>query len=294
MSSSDGASSKFDASADSATGSTPLRRPLRVIIYCGGPELEDGLREFICRLEEEPRVEVLRAYREFRDGEGLRGMCADLWRRRGVFAVPILLSRFLGTMTNALRRTPHDSRSRAAVSVASDRIVCVDDLHAKRVVDEVRELAPDLGLVYGGPILKSSLFEIPAHGTLGIHHGAVPAYRGKKTTFWAVYNEEATAGVTIQRLGRGVDTGDVVKAGSVRIDGRLPASVFRDLESLGVDLYVAAVLEVRDGTAEYQPQRGPPGRLYRDPGVRDWLVLLFRRFLALARGGSGRRVEESR
>ena len=91
------------------------------------------------------------------------------------------------------------------------RFETVRDVHAPAVIERLRALAPDLGVIYGGPLLKPELFEIPRLGTLGIHHGRAPKYRGKKTTFWEVFNGEPTAGVTIQRLNRGIDTGDIVR-----------------------------------------------------------------------------------
>jgi methionyl-tRNA formyltransferase len=145
----------------------------------------------------------------------------------------------------------------------------VADIHSPSVLEHVRRLQPDLGLIYGSPILKPSLFEIPACGTLGIHHGKLPQYRGKKTTFWAMYNGEATAGVTIQRVNAGLDTGEIVKEGAVPIAGRSYRVVWRDLEALGLDLYLEAILVVKAGKVTYRPQSGPKGKLYRDPTIVD-------------------------
>jgi methionyl-tRNA formyltransferase len=152
----------------------------------------------------------------------------------------------------------------------ADRICFVKDIHAPEVIEQVRTLAPDLGLIYGSPILKPALFELPARGSLGIHHGKVPQYRGNKTAFWALYNGEREAGVTIQKINAGLDTGLIVKEGSVPARGRALRAVWRDLEALGLDLYIAAILEVKQGTAVYRPQVGPKGKLYRNPKLRDY------------------------
>jgi methionyl-tRNA formyltransferase len=132
-------------------------------------------------------------------------------------------------------------------------------------------LSPDLGLIYGSPILKPELYEIPRLGTLGIHHGKVPEYRGNKTTFWAMYNGEPVAGVTIQKVNRGLDTGSVVKSGDVNTEGRTYQAVVHELERLGLDLYIQAILEVKHGTADYKPQNGAKGKLYRNPKPVDFL-----------------------
>jgi methionyl-tRNA formyltransferase len=100
-----------------------------------------------------------------------------------------------------------------------------------------------------GGRLRAELFEIPALGTLGIHHGRVPQYRGKKTTFWEIYNGERTAGVTIQRVNRGIDTGDIVRMGEVPIGRKGYGRVWREVEALGADLYLQAVLDFKRGEA---------------------------------------------
>jgi methionyl-tRNA formyltransferase len=153
----------------------------------------------------------------------------------------------------------------------SDRLHFVMDIHAPNVLEKVCDLHPELGLIYGSPILKPELFEIPTMGTLGIHHGKVPEYRGNKTTFWAMYNGERVAGVTIQKVNKGLDAGSIVKSGEVPAQGRSYSDVVRELETLGLDLYVQAILEVKHGTAQYEPQNGAKGKLYRNPKASDFL-----------------------
>jgi methionyl-tRNA formyltransferase len=153
----------------------------------------------------------------------------------------------------------------------SKRTHFVKDIHAPEVMAQVRTLAPDLGLIYGSPILKPDLFEMPALGTLGIHHGKAPQYRGNKTTFWAMYNSEKTAGVIIQKINAGLDTGLIIKEGEVVIGRRSQRRVWKELEALGLDIYIQAILDVKNGTAVYRPQLGPKGKLYKNPKFLDLL-----------------------
>jgi methionyl-tRNA formyltransferase len=112
---------------------------------------------------------------------------------------------------------------------------------------------------------------MPALGTLGIHHGKAPQYRGNKTTFWAMYNSEKTAGVIIQKINAGLDTGLIIKEGEVVIGRRSQRRVWKELEALGLDIYIQAILDVKNGTAVYRPQLGPKGKLYKNPKFRDLL-----------------------
>jgi len=247
-----------------------VKRPIRVVVFGSGPELNQDAKQFICRLEEHPEIEFLGAFCQAQS-QSWQAVFLDLWKRRSWLAFPLfaisMISRTMVFFTHPRR----EIALQRSLQRISDRIYFVPDIHAQRVLEQVRDLNPDLGLIYGSPILKPTLFEIPCLGTLGIHHGKVPEYRGNKTTFWAMYNGERLAGVTIQKVNKGLDTGSIVKTGEISTQGRSYQAVVHELESLGLDLYIQAILEVKHGIAEYKPQRGVKGILYRNPKPVDFL-----------------------
>lgn len=254
-----------------------FKRPIRVVVFTSGPVLQRGSLQFLDRLEQHPQIELLACLAQSKQC-ARRAAYVELWRRRGVLAVPILLAEWVNAAWCFFRYFRRERELQRRLAALADRIYFVPDIHAPAVLDRVRELVPDLGLIYGSPILRPALFEIPALGTLGIHHGKAPEYRGKKTMFWAMYNGEQAAGVTIQKVNVGLDTGDIVKQGEVPIGRRSPRSVWRELEALGLDLYLQAILEVKQGTALHSPQVGKRGTLYRDPKLRDILRFWMRHF----------------
>ena len=128
-----------------------------------------------------------------------------------------------------------------------------------------------MGLVYGGPIIKQELFEIPSLATLGIHHGDAPRYRGKKTTFWAIYNGEEKVSVIIQRIGKKLDGGEIVARADITVEKRPLPIIKKRLEKAGIDIYVKAVKEVAEGRAQFVPQPAESGPLYKDPKASEIL-----------------------
>ena len=247
-----------------------VNRPIRVVMFGSGPELNQDAKEFLCRLEEHPEIELLGAFCQA-PSQSLWAVFIELWKRRSWLAFPLFA---ISIIKKALRFLAHPREEIAlqrSIGKIADRIHFVPDIHAQNVLEQVYALGPDLGLIYGSPILKPELFDIPRLGTLGIHHGKVPEYRGNKTTFWAMYNGERLAGVTIQKVNQGLDTGSIVKTSEVSTQGRTYQAVVHELEALGLDLYIQAILEVKHGTAEYRPQKGPKGKLYRNPGPGDFL-----------------------
>lgn len=245
-------------------------RPIRVVMFGSGPELTPDARQFLCRLAAHPEIEFLAAFCQAQS-QSLWAVAMDLWKRRGLLAFPLFSIWLMRKVSRGFLHAREEHALRKRLSEISSRIHFVPDIHAPEVLEHVCALAPDLGLIYGSPILKPELFEIPRLGTLGIHHGKLPEYRGNKTTFWAMYNGEPVAGVTIQKVNKGLDTGSIVKTGEVKAYRRPYLEVCHDLEALGLDLYLQAILEVKHGVAELKPQGGIKGRLYRNPKPADFL-----------------------
>jgi folate-dependent phosphoribosylglycinamide formyltransferase PurN len=265
------------------------QRPIRVVLFGGGPELTRDIKEFIFRLVHHPEIELVGVFCQA-ESLTIKAIWMDLWKRRGFLAFPLFLARLLSTLMANLKDPVKERMLNQNLREISNRFHWVADIHSAEVIDTVRSLAPDLGLIYGSPILKPSLFEIPKNGTLGIHHGKLPAYRGNKTTFWAMYNGEPAAGVTIQKVNAGLDTGSIVKEGEVPISRRSYATVWTELEQLGLDLYIEAILEVKYGTASLRPQTGKKGKLYKNPKPKDfllfWSLRIRRGFKKYSRGHS--------
>jgi hypothetical protein len=258
-------------------------RPIRVVVF-GGAYLEPAALEFVSRLEAHPGIDLVGGVCQS-EGFGFRSRIADLVRRRGIVA-PAVWAVHAGQVGWRFVRAPrrYGALRRNALT-ALRRFLTVPDIHAPAVLRHVTEMDADLGLIYGSPILKPALFELPRFGTLGIHHGALPEYRGKKTAFWAMYNGETTAGVTIQKINAGLDTGEIVLEGSVPIGTRRFGRVDAEVQQLGLDLYIHAILAVRDGTAVYRPQPAARSPLYRQPTPRQ-ILELWQRQLRRRLGGS--------
>ncbi|HZM22575.1 MAG TPA: formyltransferase family protein [Anaerolineales bacterium] len=254
---------------------TELKRPIRVVMFGSDHAINPDTKRFMCRLEEHPEIEFLGAFCQM-EFASWSARFQDLRKRRGILAMPLLAERILEDIFRFLLHPREEIVLAKKFNSISERIHFAQNIHSPEVLQQLSELQPDLGLIYGSPILKPELFEIPKMGTLGIHHGKVPEYRGSKTTFWMMYNGEPCVGVTIQKVNKGLDTGSIVKTAEVRSYRRAYLPVLRELEALGIDLYLQAVLDLKHGVAEFKPQTGVKSKPYRTPKTADYL-----RFLAL-------------
>jgi folate-dependent phosphoribosylglycinamide formyltransferase PurN len=261
-------------------GQSDLGRPIRVVLFCGGPTLDRAVVRFVTLLESQPEIKFVAGFCETQ-AQTMTAVIRDRLKRRGALGLGLLLVEALRGLERWVAHPQAELALWKTRARLADRIHPVADLHAESTLERVRSLNPDLGLIYGGPILKPRLFQIPRLGTVGIHHGKMPLYRGKKTTFWAMYNGEETAGVTIQRVNAGIDTGQIIRRGEVRIERRSVGKVTHELEELGFNLYVQGILDLKRGVAQFVPESGAKGKLYKDPKlgdfVRFWWWQLIRR-----------------
>jgi methionyl-tRNA formyltransferase len=95
--------------------------------------------------------------------------------------------------------------------VDEDRsVVQVTDFNDPRATDVLRRLDADLFVYAGGrDLLRDAVLGAARLGCLGGHYGPLPEIRGMGTVEWSVLNDRPIV-VAIQRLSRGIDTGDVV------------------------------------------------------------------------------------
>ncbi len=76
----------------------------------------------------------------------------------------------------------------------------------------LEELKPDLIIsAYFSQIVAPNILKIPKIGSINIHPGWLPTYRGAVSYFWALKNNEAKAGVTIHWMDEGLDTGAIIE-----------------------------------------------------------------------------------
>lgn len=113
----------------------------------------------------------------------------------------------------------------------------------------------DLGIALGAPILKPALFELPRLGTINLHKGRLPDYRGMPPAFWELQNGETSVGCTVHKVEAGLDTGDIILERSVKVDrfSTVPG-VQTKLHHVGVQLVCEAVAQVMAGSAVFTRQ----------------------------------------
>jgi folate-dependent phosphoribosylglycinamide formyltransferase PurN len=84
------------------------------------------------------------------------------------------------------------------------------DVHAPECLAYVRSLDADLGVVFGCHLLRRELFSIPRLGTLNLHLGKPPEFRGSSPGFYEMLTGVPEVGVTVHQVDDGLDSGPIL------------------------------------------------------------------------------------
>lgn len=143
-------------------------------------------------------------------------------------------------------------------------------------LETFQELAPDLVIVAAfGQILPKEIIFTPRLGCINIHPSLLPKYRGAAPINWALIRGEEKTGVTIMRMGEGVDSGAILLQEETPIGPSEVYGMLHDrLAKMGAELLLIALAMLQAGTLQPQPQddllatRAP--RLSREDGLIHW------------------------
>ncbi len=147
---------------------------------------------------------------------------------------------------------------------------------AAEVVEELAALKPDLIVVVAfGQILSQKILDIPRFGCINVHASLLPKLRGAAPIEWSIIRGETVTGVTTMQMNAGLDTGDMLLAGEVKITDEMILPELRErLMTTGANLLLKTLDLLQRG--ELQPVKQDDALstyaplLKKDTGLIDW------------------------
>jgi folate-dependent phosphoribosylglycinamide formyltransferase PurN len=256
-----------------------------VIIFTHG-----GAEAVLERLAAQPRVAVVGVFIETEIDRhyDLKEKIRRSIRYDGYLATGAKLLRTLrgtgggkgGSQSNSHQQSQEGRREgmRQIAAAHGVPVRTVKNYHDEESIALVREAQADLGVIYGTNILKPSVFKVPRLGSINLHRGLVPYYRGGPSVFWELFNGEAEAGLTVHFAEAKVDAGDVL------VQEKVPLvydySYGTDFEAFitqfqkkhnerCAELLAEAVRQIAEGTATPFTQDITLGKRYRLPTKKE-------------------------
>mgnify|MGYP000995962773 FL=1 len=136
----------------------------------------------------------------------------------------------------------------------------------------------DAGVVAAyGRILPDWMLSAPRLGCINVHSSLLPKYRGAAPINWAIAHGETETGVTIMQMDVGMDTGDMLRQGTLSIGATETAEQLTPrLAELGAALLIETLEGVERGAITPQKQNDAEAThapiLKREDGQVDWTL----------------------
>lgn len=203
------------------------------------------------------------------------------------FAVPIFERLLASSHTVTLLVTqPDRPRGRGMkvelsplVALARSRGIAVlqpETTRTPEFVSALRAAAPDVLLVASyGEILRQEVLDLAPHGALNVHGSLLPRWRGAAPIQAAILAGDAVTGVSIQRMVKKLDAGDVLLERRTPIGAdETSGDLFTRLSELGAEAALEALALLESGKARFTPQDEAlvthVGKLDKAQGRVDW------------------------
>jgi methionyl-tRNA formyltransferase len=131
-----------------------------------------------------------------------------------------------------------------------------EDINSEEALTQLREWDPDLICVAAfGQILSNEVLDLPPAGCLNVHASLLPRWRGASPINAAILAGDQWSGVTIMKMGPGLDDGPIISQEKVKIGAQETAgSLFTKLAELGGELLVRTIPPFLEGKITPQPQ----------------------------------------
>ena len=261
-------------------------KKLRVVFLSPGGA--DRVLEHLCRLESIELVGVF-VESETQPRRSLRERISRSIFYDGQFETA---KKVLSTIFRKPRRTERGLRSiqedrRVLESLCAELKVPyfeVDDYHSSETIERLKDSDIDLFVLYGTNIIRESVFGIPRRGTINLHQGLAPYYRGGPPIFWELLNGEDKVGITIHYVSAKVDAGDIILQETAPMNydfsryGLEYESFLRDraqsLAEPSAILMTQAVKLIAEGRDQPVKQDLSVGKRYRLPSKREKNILI--------------------
>jgi len=150
------------------------------------------------------------------------------------------------------------------------------DVNSKEFIERLKMSRADVFIVVDfGQILSDELLNIPKLFSLNIHASLLPKYRGAAPIQRAILDGEKETGVTIMKITRPLDSGDIVARIKVGIESDDDAVTLREkLSNLGAELLIRTLERIDNDditfTKQDESQATYASKIKKEDGLIIW------------------------
>jgi folate-dependent phosphoribosylglycinamide formyltransferase PurN len=159
----------------------------------------------------------------------------------------------------------------------AQRVIDVPSVNTDNIAHLLQNLNPKVIVVNGTRILEAMLLNATSAVLLNTHVGITPRYRGVHGGYWALASGDSdNCGVTVHKIDKGIDTGDIVAQATIR---PMPADNFSTYPLLqvatAIPLLKQAIRDALGGNLNTVPAGADRSRLWSHPTAFEYLKARF-------------------
>lgn len=114
----------------------------------------------------------------------------------------------------------------------------IKNINDPEVIEALKQYKIDWLFIIGwSQIAKRKLLSTPTYGCVGMHPTLLPQGRGRAAIPWAILKGLSQTGVTLFRLDEGVDTGDIIGQGIIKLHDNITAGeLYQKVNDMHIEL----------------------------------------------------------
>lgn len=136
----------------------------------------------------------------------------------------------------------------------------------------IKSLNPSVILVMGWYFMvPKKIRDIPVFGAWGIHASMLPDYAGGAPLVWSIIKGDTSTGVTLFKLGSGVDDGDIIEQREVAIEiTDTIKELYEKVTLISKNILISSLLDIE--CLETNPQEKDKIKVYPQRSPEDGLI----------------------
>ena len=162
--------------------------------------------------------------------------------------------------------------------IPTSKLYYIKNINSKVLIEYVNKIKPNLVIINGTRILKNNTIENILCPIINIHMGITPKYRGVHGGYWALVNQDKNKfGVTIHRVDKGIDTGEVIAQKVLNISRNDNISTYPYLQAAAAMKLLKDIIE-KDIKANHSNIRNLKiYKIWHHPTIIEYIVNRFNR-----------------
>jgi methionyl-tRNA formyltransferase len=132
----------------------------------------------------------------------------------------VVISNILGIISYNRKKELRQFYNLSTNAIEEHKIKIVSSVNDIECIRALKQLNPHIIIVNGTRIISKDVLGCTSALFINIHVGITPEYRGVHGAYWSLVNRDrGNCGVTIHKVDKGIDTGDIIFQSIIKFTG---------------------------------------------------------------------------